>query len=395
MDIFGLTPVDAALSAWGLNVAQSFIEFLFYRTHLGVAAFAIGFLYSVWQSAREGNFKHFAVFVFICISGFLLVLVPHRQEPHVKSVMEAYGTSNISAQDIKNSQTTVNTMPLFLSYLGQTVDSTSIGIISTVDNALVDGFRFMNEPLGIEKLSVQVNQMVNAPMANIGLRKDLDDFIYAYYLPSLNMYINAHAQTVDLSSLWPGQTNIVNNYSTQGAQKWSEIRNSLLRFINTPREPLVKIKRLLQQLNITSNEIDNQLLRSIIQHQMNRQDHRSFVFFVGAIHNLFPYIYGWANFCLYVSFPVFILGLIIFSRVSILLGYLEIFIWVKSWVLTTAIAHYVAMVAFRIQIHHSTEVHGIWEYPYFSMLAAILVCLMPVLSFIGLRRSFQMINNRN
>ena len=43
MDIFGLTPVDASLSAWGLNVAQSIIEFLFFRTHLGVVAFAIGF----------------------------------------------------------------------------------------------------------------------------------------------------------------------------------------------------------------------------------------------------------------------------------------------------------------------------------------------------------------
>ena len=396
MDIFGLTSIDACLSAWGLNVAQSIIEFFFSRTNLGVLVFAIGFLSSIWQSVKEGSFKHFAVFIFICISGFLLIIVPSRQEPHIKSVMEVYGTSSFTSKTLKDSQTTMHTMPLFLSYFGQMADAMSIGIVSIIDNAFTNDFRFLSNPLGVQGLSLQVNQLVNVPIADVKLRKDLDDFMYAYYLPSLNMYIDANpnGQVSNLRALWPGDTNIVHYYSEQGQLKWQEIQNSLMRLINAPQEPWGRIKRLLQQFNVASNDIDNQILASIIRGQLHVNQGHPYWFWVGAIHHFFPFVYGWANFCLYVSFPILMLAMIIFCRFIVFLRYLEIFIWIKSWILTTAIAHYVSMIAFRIQVQNLTEVHGIWEYPYFSVVAVILLCLMPVLTFIVIHKSFQIINNR-
>ncbi len=392
MDIFGFTPIDAALSAWGLNVSQSLVRF-FFTSHLGFVAFAIGFGYSVWRSAREANYRHFAVFAFICIAGWMMIVVPSRQEPHIKSVMEVYGTSNTSTQDVKNSQTTMNVMPLVLSYFGQMADAMNIGIISAIDNVLADDFRFLDEPLGIQRLALQANQFINTPIIDISLKKDLNDFIYAHYLPALAFYTNRNP-TYDLRSLSPGSVSIVHQYSQQGKQKWDEIKNNLLQLLSDPQGPWMKIRQLLQHSNISSSNIDNQILDSIFQGQLRPRQENLYWFLITGVHSFFLYIYGWVNFCLYVSFPFFMFAVLIFHRFSILLHYLEIFLWIKSWGLIAALAHYVSMMVFHIQIHNSGAIYGIWEYPYFSAVSAFILCVLPIFSFIGFRQCFQIINKR-
>ena len=362
MDIFGLTPIDSALAAWGLNISTRLSDFLFIQTPIGVLAFAIGFLYAVFQSAREANFKYFVIFVFISLAGTLLFIVPQRQQSVIKSASEIYGRpSAITAQVIKNSQTNDHSMPLLLSFFAQMIDSISFGAINRVDESLNSQSPFLSDPFKIQKISLQANGWINSPITDVVLRQDVDDFIYAQYLPSLIMRKDI---------------------------QWSDIQ---ARLTSNPQCPLGEIKSSLSALSISHEHIDDEFMTAIIHGQCSANK-SLWLKWAGGIQALFPYAYGWGNFCLYVSFPFLILALVVFRRMNLFFQYIEIFFWIKSWILCAAAGFYISLFALRIQGQTSSGINWFWDYPWYLAVGSIFLILMPILTFIGIHQSFQFIN---
>ncbi len=370
MEVLGLTPVDSALSWWGLNVSQALTEAFFSNTHLGLVAFSIGFFWSIWEMTKKGSYQPFLIFIFISICGILLLIFPKRQEPiEYKSKMEQMGEVSINAKTLKNSQTSLHTVPVVLSFMAQGVDGIIADAINIIDLSLSDSKKFLRNPFGLQKLSLEANQYLYAPISNTELQGDVEDFIYAQYTPSLLIDKNdAH--------VFEGKEAFKNSLLTMRGSPW------------------VKVQDFLKQMGSASDVVQNNIVLSIIHGQMH-QVQSSFIWPLScAIYNFFPYILGWANFCLYASFPVLMLALIIFRRFNIFLRYAEAFIWIKSWVLTAAMAHHGSLIMAYMQAQFSNEPNWFWEYPYYSFMAAFLLCLMPLLSLIGIHKCFQSINNR-
>ncbi|MBI3602717.1 MAG: hypothetical protein HY209_07495 [Candidatus Omnitrophica bacterium] len=396
MDIFGLTSIDTALATWGLNSAQKLTVFLFIQTPAGIAAFATGFLWSLWQSVQESNFKYFAVFIFISLTGILLLITPQRPEPAIKSAMEAYGTnSGITAKSLKDSQTNEHRMPVVLSFIGQMFDAMNIGAISIFDSTLTGNTRFLSNPFGLQKISLQANYIVNSSIADVRLKEDLDDFIYAHYLPSLMMYKNDASSLSDFYSLWPGHTKILGYYSSNERSQWDDLKSRLTRLINDPQGPWPKIKNILKQMNTQNDNLDDQIMASIIQGQSHHSTGRWWLYWTGWVQTFFPYIYGAGNFCLYAGFPMLMLAMMIMRRMSLFLRYAEMFIWIKSWALTAAMSYYISLMVAGLQAQTSSQANWFWDYPYYVVVASILLCLIPILTLVSIHYSFQLINNHS
>lgn len=395
MNIFGLTPIDSALSALGLNCSQKLTEFFFSQSHLGLAAFTIGFVWSVWQSSREANFKYFAIFIFLSLAGISLFIFPQRQLTNIKSAMEVYGQNNssITAQSLKESQTHDNGVPLVLSFLGQMADMVNIGAISILDNTLASNIRFLSNPFGLQKFSLQAYQIIHDPVADASLKQNLDDFIYAHYLPTLNIYLNK-AQAADLHTLWPGDTRITSLYSSNERTQWNDLKSRLSNLIQDPQS-WGKIRSSLSQSSFSGSNLDNQIIASMVNAQLYQSRVHLWWDWASIVQLSFPYTLGWGNFCLYVGFPPLMLSLIIFRRMTLFFKYIEIFVWVKSWALTAAISFYISLMAARIQAQTSTQSNWFWDYPYYALLASVLLCLIPILTLVGIHQGFQLINNRS
>ncbi len=385
MDIFGLTPIDAALSAWGLNCSQKLTEFFFNQTFLGVTAFVAGFVWSLWQSVREVNFKHFAVFVVISLTGTIL-FIPHKyQQSSVKSAVEVYGASKNTAQSINVTLTNGHTIPTILSFIGQMADMVSIGTISILDAALSNNAKFLGDPFGPQKLSLQIHQIVHAPLEDVHLRESLGDFIYAQYLPSLIMYQNKTPILYDLHSLSPEKFRYDNS-------QWDNLKLRLGTL--TAAGPWARIKGTLSQMGIRQNNLDEAIFASIIRGQIQAGENNWPWSWAMSTQTFFPYIMGWANFCVYVSFPVLMLAIVIVRRMGLFLRYAEIFLWVKSFYLTSAISYYISLMIAHLQAQTSVQANWFWDYPHYAVVASVLLCLMPVLTLLGVHQSFQLINHR-
>jgi hypothetical protein len=121
----------------------------------------------------------------------------------------------------------------------------------------------------------------------------------------------------------------------------------------------------------------------------------SWIKWVSGVQGFFPYIYGAANFCLYVSFPFLMLVLMIFCRMSLFLKYMESFIWIKSWTMTSGIAYYISLFVAQIQAQASDNVNWFWDYPYFVAVSSVLLIVLPIVSFVGIHQSFQFLTNRS
>jgi|GEM_PF-5494478 len=396
--VFGLTPIDAALSAYGLNCSGQLSDFLFIQTRIGLVAFAIGFFWSLWQSTQEGNFKHFIVFLCISIVGGLLFIAPRCQEPAITSAVEIYNlntNSKNTALSIKNSQTDIHTMPLILSFIEGMANVITIGIISILDNGLDKNIKFLAQPFGLQKLSLQANQFIHAPLADVQLREDVDNFIYAYYLPSLIMYQNTMSSKAsslaDLHQYSPGELNI---------SQWADLKGRLSILINNPAQqsrdvnhlsssPWPQIKTILTQANFLrgnpQKDLDDQIMASIIRGRIENKSQGSWDA-AGAIQTAFPYISGWACFCLYAVFPFLMLALVVVRQMSLFFRYLEAFVWIKSLNLCAAFSFYVSLIVARMQAQSMQGSNWFWDYPYYVVVASVILCLMPVLVLVGIRR---------
>ncbi len=387
MSIFGFTPIDTAASVLGLNICQRLLEFIFLQTPLGAAAFTAGFLLSLWQSSQQAEFHSLIKFFIICVAVLLLIL-PSRPEGEIKSAVEQYGQTTIKSQEIKDIQINEHRIPVILSFLGQMMDAVFIGAVHAIDAVTPAWAQYGTGPFLLHQTSLRLKENIDQGIADISLKKRVDQFLYDHYLPALSMLKNDSPQFQEQQELWPGHARILAFYSPAARREWEDLQRA---FQQTSRQQPILSERgrdVLQQMTGTRLEdIDQAVFKSMTArevHELKRPIQRFSSLFWQSINwilAVFPNIYGWANMMAYAFFPFLILFLGITRHAGLLTHYLKALIWIKSWLLGGALSFYSSLIIARLQAQSSSDPFWAWEHPYYCVGAVIGLLLMPTATF--------------
>jgi hypothetical protein len=278
--------------------------------------------------------------------------------------------------------------------MAQMMDSISFSAIYLGDLSLGEELRFLRLPFGVQNLSLELNQFIHSPIADISLRKDIDDFVYAHYLPILIHYQNNTKNLNGLRALWPGHARILSQYSSRERSQWEGIKSRLLGLLDQSQGAWTVSKSALTAMSFKENDWDDQVMASMIRAQA-KPEQAVWLKWARLPILFFPYIYGWAQFCLYAAFPFLMLALLVFCRMSIFMRYIEILLWIKSWLLCASGSYYVSLLAARVQGQGSGDMTWFWEYPYYVALTGLLIVVTPIVSFIAIHQVFELCINRS
>ena len=87
----GISPTEAAFEVIGLVNAKSIIDYMFFDTKIGVAAFLIGILATVWQSVKEADFSILWGYLMMFLALTFLFIKPMASLEGASSTMEIAG----------------------------------------------------------------------------------------------------------------------------------------------------------------------------------------------------------------------------------------------------------------------------------------------------------------
>jgi len=394
MEVFGLTPIDAALSARGLYWSYQISQFIFIQTPLGLLSCVIGFLYSVLRSGQQANFKYFSIFAFIAISGALLFILPNRQVSVIKSAVEVFGqTINESGRSTDSLNIDYLHISVLLSFLSQLIDSISWGALSLMDSSLAKPLRFLNDPFSIHKLSLRFNEWQLDPITDIHLQRDLNDFYYAHFIPSLIKYQKQHGDLQDTHLIWPGHLEILRFYSNKERTEWDSLKRRVLILMNGSSDEWRQMRALMPQLELSLTDLEDQVVADSVT-AVNRSARPLWLSICSGMLMSFPYVYGAVSACLFLAWPLLMVVVVITSRLSLLLTYLGGFIWVKSWVFCAALSYYVSLMVLHVQAEGALDFHWFWEYPYYLAIGSGLLILLPIFSLLIIYQGFQWVSHR-
>ncbi len=315
-------------------------DYLIVQTHLGVAALVAGFLLSLLHCAQSGNFKRFFLFAFIALAIISLIVTPRRQEDRA---------------------------PLLYAYLSDTTDSFFKSIL------------FVEQPFAPHQLSFRLRSYIQGGITDPSIKERLKNFLRGHYVPALGM--------AGLR-IWPGDPQVINNYSPEAKTEWegaSGIKLTLLRLINDPISPWPLARESLSSwTQIPNDALDNQFLQSLIQQELSPTFYKeNFMWQLSrGIIAVFPNIASAADAALAIVFPFVLLVVLLSTQLSFLTLYIQNFIWIKSWILGQTLCHYASMTMAYAQAHQAPTIFWFWEYPYYIVLGAALLCLMPAITFL-------------
>ena len=385
MDIFGLTPYDAALSVLGLNYCQIITDFLFRQTSVGLCAFIIGFLLSLWQVKKTGQYRPLIVFGFIILTAVPLFL-PNKEEGSIKSAVERYAQSIQTSQELKDHLINTHQIPVILSFVSQFIDSIMIGIIHAIDVLTPAWANYLTAPFRIHQTSFNIREEMNKGIADIDLERQLNIFLHDYYLPALSN-LKHSTPAIDLNELWPGHARISVYYSSSGQKEWAKLKLQLMNYLN--QNPSLSEQERARVINLTqmpAQTIEEGLIKSMVIHEFNRTVKLAEP---GLIWKLsawtlrgFPYMYGGFNVMLYAAFPMLILALAVTRDSGIIIHYLKNLLWDKTWILSGALCFYGSMLIARLQAQSTDSPAWVWEHPYYCVAAAVMLVIMPIATFL-------------
>ncbi len=325
--------MDTLLTAG--QYAGSITDYLFLKTPLGIAAFTAGFLLSLWYSARSANFSHFFIFAFLSLSILLLIITPRRQEDRA---------------------------PVLFVFASDMAD------------AIFKGAIVLEKPFAPHRLSFQMRAFIRQGIQDPALKGRLSEFVHAHFLPVLGM---------TGLRVWPGDPQVISHYSSQAKTEWEGLRRDLLKILNASASPWPATREYLSQsIKISDGDLDNQALRSFVQHNVGAYSHTPLLWKIcGWVFAAFPNIYAIADASLGIVFPFTLLALLATCDFSFLAAYARNFIWMKSWILGAALCHFASLAMASAQARHASSVFWFWEYPYYAAFGALLLCSMPLMTF--------------
>lgn len=375
------------MSTQGLAASWQVLQFFFLKTAIGSVVCVIGFFLGLIASLKEGNFKRLALLVVLILTIIFVFVLPYRQEADVRSAVDVYGYHEPS---IKQDPLR---LPIVFSFIAQAVDSIVMAVIFLLDYGVDAQLRFLKSPFALQALSFDTYQFVHQPIENAQLTKSIENFVYAVYLPSL-IKCRQKGECNDHSSrMWSGHPKIIAYYSTEQRARWQELERQLRHFINSPNGIWPDAKEALSVLKTSKDDWDDRLISSMMRASTLKTKDRWIT--LGFLINVSAaYVYGWANYAVYLAFPFMLLLMLIALSPKVLIVYLEIFVWVKSWVLGAAFSYYASLLAARVQAAGSSDIGWFWEAPYYLGLGSFLLLLVPFISFLAVHRLFSSMYKR-
>ena len=316
-------------------------DYLFIKTPLGIAAFAAGFLLSLWHSSRSADFTRVLTFALISLSVLSLIIAPRQQQGRAPVLF---------------------------------------GFVSDMADAVFKGALYIGKPFAPHRLSFQMRAFIRQGIQDPALKERLTGFARAHYLPVLGM-ANLRA--------WPGDLRVVNSYSAQGRTEWEGLKRSLLKILNDPAGPWPTARETLTQwTSVSSDDLDDQAMQSLIRREISASHpYPDFAWQAcGWVISAFPYIRNAADAALGIVFPFVLLVLLVTCNLFFLAAYIRNFIWVKSWVLGGALCHYASISLAYAQAHNTASGAWFWESPYYAVFGAALLCLMPMMTLLLIKR---------
>jgi len=420
-----VTSIEAGFEVIGLTNSKLIMDFLFKETAIGLSAFAIGFIISLWKSARRGDFFYLFHFLFLFIAVWFIFIVPVTGTPRAISTMETFGykeipTENLIARNIKTDR--VSTI---LSGVSRMFNFISIGTIQALTKATRQtDYNYLKSPFLINKISLQAQRFTGEGIQDTKLRKEVINFFYEYYLPTISIMSKTEGGEKvyqEMNKWWPGYQEVVANYSTDGQKEWASLKAKLLVYISN-KGVLDSITQFVKYATNTKYSVEDRVLISLLDSEIKKSGHEmsskdaygTSKGFLGGILFLgsnpfqklgkgaawivttiwqmistvisqsmlqgLPYIEGYACLIMYSLFPFSLLLCLIVRSGMVLFNYFKYLFWVKSWVIIWALIHYASLYMADIQARVSPGVGWFWERPYFNVVTATCLIMSPILA---------------
>jgi hypothetical protein len=411
--IFGISPVDSALSAFGLSLSQTLMDFLFNKSQIAYLSFSVGFCYHIFKCSKEVNYRpllgHFAIFL-----ACLIILwtdahdestVTTNSEIRITSAWESYCTqhnaspdsttcrpSTIKTQDLISSQISSSFKFSLLSYLAEAIDSFSIGSINALTQLMPEThIKYLTHPFGIQDTALRLHEEVKKGIIDLSLKGKVQNFIYVHYLPALIMLKNKEDLT-NLSLYGPNHIKITELYSDAVKNEWITLREDIkTNYLVVGYSTWDYAKKIFNSnyslWNQSSGNVDDIYIDALIRTEAGHIDekHASRSDWLWQLANGllqgYPYAQGLVNLLLYVIFPLVLCLSFTFARLDFLFYWALSFFWIKSWVLTAALAYWVSLMMASAQFQTVGGIKWFWQEPYFALGAGILVYVLPLIMF--------------
>lgn len=372
MLIFGLTPIDAALSVTGLNFAQVITQFLFKDTAIGIIFGVAGYLILIFKLSTKGEYRKIYLY-----TGYVIILILLLFPSHVLTTFtSAQDNSQQETQSLKESFTRAQSVPVVYTFISQGFDVISIGIIKKIDEILPQWAKFSIAPYESLRLPLYIREKIRLGIQDQALKKRLEKFIHLQYLPALAR-IKHDNPGVSFFELSPQDRRIQNVYTSKELRDFKDIERGCYAYFDQDEHLNGEARQRLGLLsNVSQEVIAQQLFRSFVTSMVlsKNLDKKEHVFkSLSFVLNIVPVIHGTANMVLAMLFPFLLLMFFINTKASSMFIYLKHFLWVKFWPIAIAISFYVSMFALRLQSMHITGIAWVWEYPYFCVVFVILL----------------------
>ncbi|MFH1691997.1 MAG: conjugal transfer protein TraG N-terminal domain-containing protein [Candidatus Omnitrophota bacterium] len=414
----GISPTEAAFEIIGLVNAKSIIDFLFFETKIGLAAFLIGFLTFLWRSIKEANFSAlWSYLVMFCILLFVFIK-PMAGLENAASTMEAAGWKGVGAQealrDAFADSGKARAGSLGLVVISQGYNAVVYGTISAITKVIQQkDFNYLNNPFFINKVSLYLQHFSAEGIKKDGtLRKGLEEFLRNDYPQTLGRMVNNNKTGAKISKKWwPGDEEVVMNYDLEQRKRWEELDLKLTDYIKKEIDTLgakgpfpnlfidykaIKIKLLAGHIDKSAQDMASNLTGYGIEPKTTRlswimKQPAGLLSYISSFAGQFfsttlaefmikalPYLQGYAVMIIYSLFPFTLLLCLLFGTYSILKEYFIYLFWVKSWVIVWALIHYAAVYMSTLQTRIGSGA-GSWffERPYFNTVTGVLLVMSP------------------
>lgn len=373
MNLFGLTSVDAALNLAGLNFSHILMDYTFRKSGIGLVVGVTAFLLSLWRYIRTGNFK-FLISFFSLVIVLVLMLLPSSEQKEISSYQEFNGKSFRSSKTLKNSLTSIDRVPVFFTFISRAVEQVFFAIIVVMDKSMPAEAKFLPNGYFIETQCVYIREASKVGFLDADLSNRFKVFIDQQYTPVLSRFMIENSNHA-LGIIGPGHKNIFELYPAYAQKQWigskglsalcdkylesdpflsHDARTGFLPFLDSHDDNDVKqcIMASFAQQNIlkSSNGIEN-ICSKVFYWSMRA----------------LPYIHGLAQMVLSLLFPFVIISFFTNIQPGMFPKYCRNLIWIKSWVLSAAISHYVAILVAQTQtqVVQKQEISWAWEQPFF------------------------------
>jgi hypothetical protein len=367
--IRGITPIDTALEIMGLTQSQALMRFLFMETAMGQLAFAVGFMFSFFNSLERGNFRPVIMFVLMFFSLWILLVLPSYDRSAVVSAMERSGYTATQAEAVlrKSGYDAARVNPV-VDAICQWMGSFTIMVAASFDR--MGGLTaYLENPFYLTKLSIVAARTLERGIKDPRLGTRAIIFYQDNYLPALRQA--GQDTRFSEKDLWPGHENIVSFYTRQARSEWEGLKEDLYKDVNGAEHIFDKVFERLYRKEPDRDRVVRLLLDSELSRKKTLYSRRTFISMrelsrgpqaaapagftdwlvkdmPRAALRAMPYIQGGALFILLALLPVTLLAVYVWRRISILGVYLALLFSVKAWTVGWAAFDKIAGVMFIV-----------------------------------------------